>query len=72
MTLSHCALVLFSCGQDSTVYLAWALGRFAHVETIGFAYGQRHAVELEVRPRIRAGLAAHSEEWRARLGIKPA
>jgi 7-cyano-7-deazaguanine synthase len=62
------ALVLFSGGQDSTVCLAWALERFARVETIGFAYGQRHAVELEMRPRIRAALASHSEPWRARLG----
>lgn len=43
------ALVLFSGGQDSTVCLVWALGRFAHVETIGFEYGQRHAVELQQR-----------------------
>jgi 7-cyano-7-deazaguanine synthase len=62
------ALVLFSGGQDSTVCLAWALERFERVETIGFDYGQRHAVELEVRPRIRAALAARSEQWRTRLG----
>jgi 7-cyano-7-deazaguanine synthase len=68
MTLSDNALVLFSGGQDSTVCLAWALERFERVETIGFAYGQRHAVELEVRPGIRAALAAQSERWRARLG----
>ena len=68
MTQLDSALVLFSGGQDSTVCLAWALERFARVETIGFAYGQRHAVELEVRPRIRAALAAHSAQWRARLG----
>jgi 7-cyano-7-deazaguanine synthase len=61
------ALVLFSGGQDSTVGLAWALERFARVETIGFAYGQRHAIELEVRPRIRSALAARSQEWRSRL-----
>ena len=36
------ALVLFSGGQDSTVCLAHALERYAHVETIGFDYGQRH------------------------------
>ncbi|HXW30965.1 MAG TPA: 7-cyano-7-deazaguanine synthase, partial [Xanthobacteraceae bacterium] len=30
------ALVLFSGGQDSTVCLAWALQRFARVETLGF------------------------------------
>jgi 7-cyano-7-deazaguanine synthase len=65
---SDSALVLFSGGQDSTVCLAWALQRFARVETIGFAYGQRHAVELDVRPRIRAALAAHSAQWRDRLG----
>ncbi|MFZ0528695.1 MAG: 7-cyano-7-deazaguanine synthase QueC [Xanthobacteraceae bacterium] len=68
MTQLDRALVLFSGGQDSTVCLAWALERFARVETIGFDYGQRHAVELEVRPRIRAVLAAHSVEWRAGLG----
>ena len=68
MHLSDNALVLFSGGQDSTVCLAWALERFAHVETVGFAYGQRHAVELDVRPRIRAALATHSQAWCARLG----
>ena len=50
MSLLDKALVLFSGGQDSTVCLVWALERFARVETIGFDYGQRHAVELEVRP----------------------
>ena len=47
------ALVLFSGGQDSTTCLAWALRRFPEVETIGFEYGQRHAVELERREPIR-------------------
>jgi len=61
------ALVLFSGGQDSTVCLAWALTRFARVETVGFDYGQRHAVELSVRPRLRAGLAALKPEWGTRL-----
>jgi 7-cyano-7-deazaguanine synthase len=46
------ALVLFSGGQDSTTCLAWALARYERVETIGFDYGQRHRIELEVRPRI--------------------
>ncbi len=59
------ALVLFSGGQDSTACLAWALERFATVETVGFAYGQRHAVELAVRPAIRAALAPR---WPGRLG----
>jgi 7-cyano-7-deazaguanine synthase len=68
VTLLDSALVLFSGGQDSTVCLAWALERFEHVETIGFDYGQRHAVELEVRPRVRAALVARSDQWQARLG----
>ncbi len=69
MTLSSdSALVLFSGGQDSTVCLAWALERFARLETVGFDYGQRHKVELDVRPRIRERLAALKPEWKARLG----
>ena len=38
------ALVLFSGGQDSTTCLAHALQRYQRVETLGFHYGQRHAV----------------------------
>ncbi|MGE3148785.1 MAG: 7-cyano-7-deazaguanine synthase QueC [Pseudorhodoplanes sp.] len=62
------ALVLFSGGQDSTTCLAWALARFARVETIGFDYGQRHRIELECRARLRAGLCAMNPDWAARLG----
>ena len=65
---SDTALVLFSGGQDSTVCLAWALERFACVETVGFDYGQRHRIELEVRPRIRERVAALKPDWQARLG----
>jgi 7-cyano-7-deazaguanine synthase len=50
------ALVLFSGGQDSATCLAWALDRFAHVETLGFDYGQRHRVELDVRDAFRAAV----------------
>ena len=62
------ALVLFSGGQDSTTCLAWALQRYARVETIGFDYGQRHAIELSVRPGVLAGLRAMAPEWDQRLG----
>jgi len=62
------ALVLFSGGQDSTVCLAWALDRFARVETVGFDYGQRHAVELAARQAVRARMAGRFPEWSARLG----
>lgn len=61
------ALVLFSGGQDSATCLAWALARYARVETIGFAYGQRHAVELACREPLRVGLTAING-WGARLG----
>jgi 7-cyano-7-deazaguanine synthase len=66
--LESSALVLFSGGQDSTVCLAWALERYAHVETVGFAYGQRHAVELQQRPIILRELKAQFPAWRSRLG----
>jgi 7-cyano-7-deazaguanine synthase len=62
------ALVLFSGGQDSTVCLAWALERFARVETVGFDYRQRHRAELEARERVRARVTALRAAWAERLG----
>ncbi len=62
------ALVLFSGGQDSTTCLAWALDRFERVESLGFDYNQRHRIELDCRPSVRAGLAALNPRWAARLG----
>lgn len=62
------ALVLFSGGQDSTVCLASALDRFGHVETIGFAYGQRHAPEMEARLKVRELITGIAPEWSQRLG----
>ena len=62
------ALVLFSGGQDSATCAAWALSRYAKVETIGFDYGQRHAIELTVRPAVLQGLRNQSAEWDRRLG----
>ena len=62
------ALVLFSGGQDSTVCLAWALERHSRVETVGFDYGQRHAVEMQARDAVRASIADQNPQWAARLG----
>lgn len=62
------ALVLFSGGQDSTACLAWALARYPRVETVGFDYGQRHAVELEARQAVRARIVREFPDWAPRLG----
>jgi 7-cyano-7-deazaguanine synthase len=62
------ALVLFSGGQDSTTCLAWALDRYAHVETLGFDYGQRHRVELDVRPVVLAAMRGRLPRLAAKLG----
>lgn len=62
------ALVLFSGGQDSTTCLAWALERFAHVETIGFDYGQRHLIELDVRVPVREAMMVVKPSWAPKLG----
>ncbi len=65
---SGTALVLFSGGQDSATCLAWELDRFARVETIGFDYGQRHAIELSCRGRLLDGIKALRADWAPRLG----
>lgn len=62
------ALVLFSGGQDSATCLAWALERYERVETIGFSYGQRHAVELECRRNFLLALRERYKTWDAKLG----
>jgi 7-cyano-7-deazaguanine synthase len=64
----HGALVLFSGGQDSSVCLAWALARYTRVETVGFDYGQRHAVELTARRVVRDEMARRFPAWAVRLG----
>ena len=65
---ANSALVLFSGGQDSATCLAWALARFARVETVGFDYGQRHAVEMQARLAVREGMAAVLPSLADRLG----
>ena len=66
MSRNKNALVLFSGGQDSTTCLAWALEKFDRVETIGFAYGQRHSIELECRPALIA-MMQQTPQWKHKL-----
>jgi 7-cyano-7-deazaguanine synthase len=66
--LARSALVLFSGGQDSTACLAWALERYERVETVGFDYGQRHAVELKARQAVRRKIVETFPVWGHRLG----
>lgn len=61
------AIVLFSGGQDSTACLAWALDRFERVETVGFDYGQRHRVELDVRPVLLKSIRSQFPQWGPKL-----
>ena len=60
--------MLFSDRQDSATCLAWALARFACVETVAFDYGQRHGTELEVRRDFLARVADIDAAWGPRLG----
>ena len=66
--IADSALVLFSGGQDSATCLAWALERYARVETVGFDYGQKHMVEMRARDAVRAGMARVLPQYADRLG----
>ena len=68
MNDARSALVLFSGGQDSTTCLAWALERFAHVETVAFDYRQRHRIELDQRLVVLDEVRRRFPQWTSRLG----
>ena len=62
------ALIMFSGGQDSATCLAWALSRYDYVETLGFNYEQRHAVEMECRKVVLDNVVKAFPDWGAKLG----
>ncbi len=62
------ALILFSGGQDSATCLAWACDRFDMVETVGFAYEQRHHIEMECRLNVRRAFQERFPQWGAKIG----
>ncbi len=68
MHINETALVLLSGGQDSALCLLWALDNFASVETIGFDYGQRHKIELDVRQEFLKRLPDLNPTYKAKLG----
>ncbi|MEM6603044.1 MAG: 7-cyano-7-deazaguanine synthase QueC [Pseudomonadota bacterium] len=61
------AILLFSGGQDSATCLFYALENFAEVETIGFRYGQRHHIEMEVRQEFLSGFRKIFPEYAEKL-----
>jgi len=67
-TINQTVGLLFSGGQDSATCLAWALEKFTRVETIGFAYGQRHDVEMRCRLDVRRAVQDEFPDWAMRLG----
>ena len=64
----HKALIMFSGGQDSATCLAWALERYAYVETVGFNYEQRHAVEMSSRQILLESFKTRFPNWIEKLG----
>ena len=59
---------MFSGGQDSTTCLAHALSKYDRVETLGFNYGQRHSIEMQVRLQVLEKLRAQFAQWAHKLG----
>lgn len=62
--IAETALVVFSGGQDSTTCLYWAQREFQKVVALTFAYGQKHAIEVQHAQRIaqQAGVEWHLQD----------
>ncbi len=68
MNMTRKALILFSGGQDSATCLAWALENYDYVETVGFNYEQRHAIEMQCRKVVLENVASAFPKWGTKLG----
>ena len=68
MDTVHKALIMFSGGQDSATCLAWALERYNYIETVGFNYEQRHAVEMSSRQIVLKSFKTGFPNWAEKLG----
>ena len=66
--MSNGAIVSFSGGQDSTTCLFWALKHYDHVETVGFNYGQKNAVELNCRQAVLEKIQTQFPDLSHKLG----
>lgn len=66
--MSNGAIVSFSGGQDSTTCLFWALKHYDHVETVGFNYGQKNAVELNCRKTVLEKIQTQFPDLSHKLG----
>ena len=68
MDTVHKALIMFSGGQDSATCLAWALERYDYIETVGFNYEQRHAVEMSSRQIVLKSFKTGFPNWAEKIG----
>ena len=68
MGVSSSAVVLVSGGLDSATVLAAARRDGFACHALSFDYGQRHAIELECRQRVRSEIARRFPAWTERLG----
>lgn len=62
MNIASKALVVFSGGQDSTTCLYWAKKNFDDVYALTFAYGQKHALEVELAERLAHEAGVHFQK----------
>ena len=66
--MSNGAIVSFFFFLYSTTCLFWALKHYDHVETVGFNYGQKNAVELNCRQAVLEKIQTQFPDLSHKLG----